>query len=101
MVDFPKQVSPDLHMIKIFRDTELLRENCEQRNLKVDINQLALDYQRWQENKQEYRRLRDLNYVQQKLREHSAKAINQESNEFIISKKLKKTALKYSTVEQR
>jgi len=67
--DYPKQVLPDLHLIKIFRDIELLKENCEQRNLMVDINQLASDYQRWQQEKKEYRRLRDLHYVQGKLRE--------------------------------
>jgi len=35
----------------------------------VDINQLASDYQRWQEDKKEYRRLRDLHHIQEKLRE--------------------------------
>jgi hypothetical protein len=35
----------------------------------VDINQLASDYQRWQHDKKEYRRLRDLHYIQEKLRE--------------------------------
>jgi len=67
--DYPKQVLPDLHLIKIFRDIELLKENCEQRNLMVDINQLASDYQRWQKEKKEYRRLRDLYNIQEKLRE--------------------------------
>ena len=70
--DFPKQVLPDLHLMKIFRDIELLKENCEQRNLMVDINQLASDYQRWQEEKKEFRRLRDLHYIQEKLREQQA-----------------------------
>lgn len=60
---------PDLHLIKIFRDIELLKENCEQRNLMVDINQLASDYQRWQKEKKEYRRLRDLHQAQENLRE--------------------------------
>ena len=67
--DYPKQVLPDLHLIKIFRDIELLKENCEQRNLMVDINQLASDYQRWAQDKKEYRRLRDLHHVQERLRE--------------------------------
>ncbi|CAF5209923.1 unnamed protein product, partial [Rotaria magnacalcarata] len=67
--DYPKQVLPDLHLIKVFRDIELLKENCEQRNLMVDINQLASDYQRWQKEKKEYRRLRDLHHVQESLRE--------------------------------
>ncbi len=67
--DYPKQVLPDLHLIKMFRDIELLKENCEQRNLMVDINQLASDYQRWQQVKKEYRNLRDLHRVQEKLRE--------------------------------
>ncbi|CAF3399146.1 unnamed protein product [Rotaria socialis] len=67
--DYPKQVLPDLHLIKIFRDIELLKENCEQRNLMVDINQLASDYQRWQKEKKEYRRLRDLHHAQENLRE--------------------------------
>ncbi|CAF2326197.1 unnamed protein product [Rotaria sp. Silwood2] len=67
--DYPKQVLPDLHLIKIFRDIELLKENCEQRNLVLDINQLASDYQRWQRHKKEYRRLRDLHHIQEKLRE--------------------------------
>jgi succinate dehydrogenase/fumarate reductase flavoprotein subunit len=58
-----------LHLIKTFRDIELLKENCEQRNLMVDINQLSSDYQRWQQEKKEYRRLRDLHHVQEKLRE--------------------------------
>jgi hypothetical protein len=35
----------------------------------VDINQLASDYQRWQQDKKEYRRLRDLHHIQEKLRE--------------------------------
>lgn len=35
----------------------------------VDINQLASDYQRWQKEKKEYRRLRDLHQIQEKLRE--------------------------------
>lgn len=56
----------------MFRDIELLKENCEQRNLMVDINQLASDYQRWQEEKKEFRRLRDLHYIQERLREHQA-----------------------------
>jgi hypothetical protein len=34
----------------------------------VDINQLASDYQRWQKQKKEFRRLRDLHHVQDKLR---------------------------------
>ncbi|UJR33396.1 hypothetical protein I4U23_020843 [Adineta vaga] len=67
--DYPKQVLPDLHFIKMFRDIELLKENCEQRNLMVDINQLASDYQRWSREKKEYRRLRDLHHIQEKLRE--------------------------------
>ena len=58
--------------MKMFRDIELLKENCEQRNLMVDINQLASDYQRWQEEKKEFRRLRDLHYIQEKLRERQA-----------------------------
>lgn len=66
--DYPKQVLPDLHLIKTFRDIELLKENCEQRNLMVDINQLASDYQRWQKQKKEFRRLRDLHHVQDRLR---------------------------------
>ena len=68
VADYPKQVLPDLHLIKLFRDIELLKENCEQRNLMVDVNQLASDYQLWQEKKKEYRRLRDLHHVQEKLR---------------------------------
>ncbi|CAF4426668.1 unnamed protein product, partial [Adineta steineri] len=67
--DYPKQVLPDLHLIKMFRDIELLKENCEQRNLMVDINQLASDYQRWLQEKKEYRRLRDLHRIQERLRE--------------------------------
>lgn len=35
----------------------------------VDINQLATDYQRWQKDKKEFRRLRDLHHIQEKLRE--------------------------------
>ena len=66
--DYPKQILPDLHLIKIFRDIELLKENCQQRNLMVDINQLASDYQRWQQEKKEFRRLRDLHHIQEKLR---------------------------------
>ncbi|CAF0762052.1 unnamed protein product [Rotaria sordida] len=66
--DYPKQVLPDLHLIKIFRDIELLKESCEQRNIVLDINQLASDYQRWQMHKKEYRRLRDLYQIQEKLR---------------------------------
>lgn len=54
----------------MFRDIELLKENCEQRNLKVDVHQLASDYQRWLEKKKEYRRLRDLHHVQERLREN-------------------------------
>jgi protein subunit release factor A len=68
VADYPKQVLPDLHLIKLFRDIELLKENCEQRNLMVDVNQLASDYQRWQQKKKEYRRLRDLHHIQEKLR---------------------------------
>lgn len=68
VADYPKQVLPDLHLIKLFRDIELLKENCEQRNLMVDVNQLASDYQLWQARKKEYRRLRDLHHVQEKLR---------------------------------
>ena len=68
VADYPKQVLPDLHLIKLFRDIELLKENCEQRNLMVDVNQLASDYQRWLEQKKEYRRLRDLHHVQEKMR---------------------------------
>ncbi|CAF0785948.1 unnamed protein product [Rotaria sp. Silwood1] len=67
--DYPKQVLPDLHLMKLFRDIELLKENCEQRNLILDINQLASDYQRWQTHKKEYKRLRDLHHIQEKLRE--------------------------------
>ena len=66
--DYPKQVLPDLHLIKMFRDIELLKENCEQRNLKVDVHQLASDYQRWLEKKKEFRRLRDLHHIQERLR---------------------------------
>ena len=53
----------------MFRDIELLKENCEQRNLMVDVHQLASDYQLWQKNKKEYRRLRDLHHTQERLRE--------------------------------
>ena len=67
--DYPKQVLPDLHFIKMFRDIELLKENCEQRDLMVDVHQLASDYQLWQKNKKEYRRLRDIHHTQEKLRE--------------------------------
>ena len=77
--DYPKQVLPDLHLIKIFRDIELLKENCEQRNLMVDINQLASDYQRWAQDKKEYRRLRDLHHIQERLREQ------QQSNDLTMT----------------
>ena len=55
--------------MKIFRDIELLKENCEQRELMVDVHQLASDYKRWLKDKKEYKRLRDLHYAQEKLRE--------------------------------
>jgi hypothetical protein len=35
----------------------------------VDVNQLASDYQRWQKEKKEFRRLRDLHHIQERLRE--------------------------------
>jgi hypothetical protein len=69
--DYPKHVLPDLHLIKLFQDIELLKENCERRHLMVDINQLTSDYQRWFEQKKECRRLRELYQVQEKLREQS------------------------------
>ncbi len=87
-----------MHLIKIFRDIELLKENCEQRNLMVDINQLASDYQRWQQEKKEYRRLRDLHYIQEKLRDQqqtndlTMTDIN-ESDRSKIKKRKKKTKL--------
>ena len=97
--DFPKQVLPDLHLIKMFRDIELLKENCEQRNLKVDVHQLASDYQRWLEKKKEYRRLRDLHHVQERMRGHAAEDNGQdlsmtdanETDETKVKKRKKKT----------
>jgi len=96
--DYPKQVLPDLHLIKIFRDIELLKENCEQRNLMVDINQLASDYQRWVKEKKEFRRLRDLHHIQEKLRDEHMQTKNltmtdiQESDVINRTKKRKKKA---------
>ncbi len=90
-----------MHLIKTFRDIELLKENCEQRNLMVDVNQLASDYQRWQEEKKEYRRLRDLHHIQEKLREQqqtndlTMTDIN-ETDENITKKRKKK--IKSSTI---
>ena len=107
VADFPKQVLPDLHLIKMFRDIELLKENCEQRNLKVDVHQLASDYQRWLEKKKEYRRLRDLHHVQERLREHSTDDDGQdlsmtdanETDERKVKKRKKKTNPPPSTEE--
>lgn len=88
--DYPKQVLPDLHLIKTFRDIELLKENCAQRNLMVDINQLASDYYRWQEQKKEFRRLRDLHHTQEKLREQQEETNDLTMTDINETKKRKK-----------
>ncbi len=90
--DYPKQVLPDLHLRKTFRDIELLKENCEQRNLMVDIKQLASDYQRWQQGKKEFRRLRDLHHVQERLREKQSNDLTMtDVNETDTNKTKKRT----------
>jgi hypothetical protein len=101
--DYPKQVLPDLHLIKIFRDIELLKENCERRNLMVDINQLTSDYQRWQQDKKEFRRLRDLHFIQEKLRsqQQTNDLTMTDINETDINKsKKRKKTIKQSTISE-
>ena len=58
----------------------------------VDINQLASDYQRWQQGKKEYRRLRDLHHIQAKLREQKSNDLTMtDVNETITNKPKKRT----------
>ncbi|CAF1582154.1 unnamed protein product, partial [Didymodactylos carnosus] len=63
--DYPTRVHPDLNYVKLFRDIELLKENCSQRQIMVDINSLASDYDRWRIERAEFRKIRKQYYEQE------------------------------------